>query len=142
MELPAVRALVVRFEQTGESETRSGETTMSEPWKPKRDQVDWRTCPRNRDAVKCDKCGEIPREIRCVLTTQTSFMRGDDEVTFLCIPCALSRGIVPSNAVCRLLWDKMLPLERTAIAARLRQTSEKQPWMKTKLWWRWPWPWR
>jgi len=90
-------------------------------WKPKPPEVEWQQCPRKRqNSPKCDDCGEQPRLMRSAITEQTSWMRGDDQVTFLCIPCALARGVVPSNAVCRVLWDAMLPLERATIAARLR----------------------
>jgi hypothetical protein len=98
---------------------------MSKHWKPKPTQVEWQTCGRHSKAP-CDICGETPRGIRCVITEQTSWMRGDDEVTFRCIPCAIVRGVVPSNAVCHLLFDAMTPEERVTIAGRLRPEAAKE----------------
>lgn len=48
-------------------------------------------------AEKCDQCGQpIGKNDRvCVIETQVSYMRGDDEVEFICEPCAVSRRITP-----------------------------------------------
>jgi len=90
-------------------------------WKPKPVDVSWQTCPhKTADAPQCADCGQLPKGQRCVLTEQTNWMRGDDEVTFLCIPCAATRGITPCNPVCRLMFDAMTPDERIQIAERLK----------------------
>lgn len=88
-------------------------------WSPKT-TTDWRDCPRKDDGSRCADCGRRSIKIRCIITEQTSVMRGDDKLTELCIPCALKRGIVPSNPVCKLLFERMTPGEVEAIAERLR----------------------
>ena len=89
-------------------------------WKPKPLEISWQTVSAKGHQPKCADCGETPKHSRCVLTEQVNFMRGDDEVTFLCIPCAVKRDIKPCNPVCRLMFEKMTREEQIQIAERLR----------------------
>jgi hypothetical protein len=88
-------------------------------WKPKPPEISWQAIGR-RDTRTCDDCGQVHKHHRCVITEQVNWMRGDDEVTFLCISCAVKRGIVPCNHVCRLLVAAMTTEERFVFAERLR----------------------
>jgi hypothetical protein len=89
-------------------------------WKIKEPEVNWQTVSKKKiDQSSCETCGGIPIGQRAVIVTQTSVMRGDDEVEVLCIPCAVKRGIRPGGSVLMLIWDKMPAEERNTFAGRV-----------------------
>ena len=96
-------------------------------WTTRKPEVTWQTCPRKTaDAPRCDDCGELPRGQRCCITEQTSIMRGGDKVTFLCIPCAIIRGVKPGGSVALIMFDAMTDDEKTLIAGRLMPAQPPQ----------------
>jgi hypothetical protein len=90
-------------------------------WKPKSPYTEWQRVSQKHYTQPCDHCGGVPSGMRAAITTQTSWMRGDDEVEFLCITCAIARGIRPTGAVALLLFDAMTDEERLIVSDRLRK---------------------
>lgn len=88
-------------------------------WKPKPADVSYQMTGK-KDQLPCKDCGNKPKVMRCAIAEQTSPMRGDDEVTFLCVPCAVKRKIDLPSIACRLLYLAMTQEERETIAERLR----------------------
>ena len=70
-------------------------------WKPRTD-LNWSTRQGSgrRDRHKCDKCqqGVAPNGRYLVVVEQTSWFRGDDEVTVFCAACAAKAGYVDPKA--------------------------------------------
>lgn len=95
---------------------------MSRHWKPKPPEIDWEIVSK-RDRFPCDSCGNIIMGSRLSVTMQTNYFRGDDEVTFYCVPCALSKGYKPNNPICRLIVEKMTAEELHTIVQRMRLPS-------------------
>ncbi len=94
---------------------------MGRKWKPKPPEIEWQQCPKDPQyQAKCADCGEMPKKWRATITEQTSWFRGDDEVTFLCISCAMKRKIPLTGPVALTLADVMEWAERQWIAERLK----------------------
>lgn len=93
---------------------------MAKHWKPKSPDVRWESPPKCAPGIACDCCGKQPKRLRCVVTTQVSWMRGDDEVEVFCIPCAITKGHKPDRNCALLLLANASPEELKAMAERAR----------------------
>jgi hypothetical protein len=77
-------------------------------------------------SLKCDTCGNAigKHDQYCVVETQVSYMRGDDEVAVYCVVCAQNAGhqVPPTKAARRL---GQLKHERDAIRSKVARLNRE-----------------